>query len=554
MRSAWETYMIRLLTLLVGIASLSLLGACGSGAGSGTSSSASVSPAIPASSLPSFPLPSMELLRQVSFEEGNLEVPGAVDPITKILLPAYYRNYNGSSFTPFWGPGNYNRDALAHALYGFRDVSDYDRDKTIRLNWSEHQGRDKVYVGVANFSNDRWDWYVCDAQGVATLDEGRFADYHGTLFNIQFMLFVVVVPDNNGPWNLASARLGAPLAPNVTGVSLDSGEEGSTNLTITATNEGGSGSYDWVFGAGITTHSSPDQASQVISLGGPGLVPCSVTVSNAAGISEFQFFFTITPALEQPDITAVSPTSGDSGDVMDAIALNAGGPVVNWEWDFGGGATPNTSTEASPVITLGAAGTYNCSVLAANSQGQSLFNFQLQVFPGGNPPQVVSVSPLSGSSGAAVNFDTFIIGFVSSYEWDFGGAGTPNTSNQPTPVLTLGAPGIYDCTLTASNDNGSDIFNFQFEVTGALDPPLLTAISPQNGAGGTQVTFSATNIGGPVDSWEWDFGGAGTPNTSTLESPTITLGPPFPLPYTVEVIAHNAAGSSMFSIDFTIIP
>ncbi|HYE79601.1 MAG TPA: PKD domain-containing protein, partial [bacterium] len=45
-------------------------------------------------------------------------------------------------------------------------------------------------------------------------------------------------------------------------------------------------------------------------------------------------------------------------------------PTV-WNWDFGGGATPNTATGAAPQVTLGAAGVYNGTVTATNAAGSS---------------------------------------------------------------------------------------------------------------------------------------------------------------------------------------
>lgn len=91
-------------------------------------------------------------------------------------------------------------------------------------------------------------------------------------------------------------------------------------------------------------------------------------------------------------------------------------------------------------------------------------------------------------------------------------------------------------------------------VEDLLQPPNITAVSPTGNVGcASQVlSFSATNTGGPVDTWSWNFGGGATPNTSGAESPSVTLSAT-PNTYNGSVTATNAAGSSgPFNFVFTI--
>jgi hypothetical protein len=46
------------------------------------------------------------------------------------------------------------------------------------------------------------------------------------------------------------------------------------------------------------------------------------------------------------------PTGLNAGDTFTFSVTTSGPDVVAWEWDFGGGATPNTSTAEMPLVTL----------------------------------------------------------------------------------------------------------------------------------------------------------------------------------------------------------
>lgn len=57
-------------------------------------------------------------------------------------------------------------------------------------------------------------------------------------------------------------------------------------------------------------------------------------------------------------------------------AETSGSPVVSWEWDFGGGASPNESTEAAPYVYLlnpsfDEDAKYTCTLIVRDAQGNS---------------------------------------------------------------------------------------------------------------------------------------------------------------------------------------
>lgn len=60
------------------------------------------------------------------------------------------------------------------------------------------------------------------------------------------------------------------------------------------------------------------------------------------------------------------------------------------------------------------------------------------------------------TAGGYVSFTDLSTGSPSSWSWDFGTGGTPNTSTQQNPVIQFNTPGTYTVSLIASNGNGSN--------------------------------------------------------------------------------------------------
>lgn len=88
------------------------------------------------------------------------------------------------------------------------------------------------------------------------------------------------------------------------------------------------------------------------------------------------------PGTQPPSITAITPLSGQTGDEVTFTATATGSTITNWQWTFGGGATPNAAHHGPTVsVTLGAAGTYECSVVGQNAWFGTTTNFTLIVTP-----------------------------------------------------------------------------------------------------------------------------------------------------------------------------
>jgi PKD repeat protein len=339
-----------------------------------------------------------------------------------------------------------------------------------------------------------------------------------------------------------------PQNSSISGVNPESGVEGTEVTFIVSYGGVSPTSYAWDFGGGASPGNSIEP-SPTVTLGVPGDYSASVSVTGAGGTENY--FFTLSVLEGVPLITEVSPLSGDAGDVLNMLATNLGGAIDTWDWNFGSAATPSTSSAVSPAITLGTSGNYPCSVTATNAKGNHTFNFTLSVLP--PPPFLTNVSPATGVAGSSLSPTASNTGGqASSWAWYFGGGATPNSSALPTPTVTLGAVGIYNCSVVATNINGSVIFPFTLTIT--APPPDITAVAPKSGVSGAVIQPVPTNAGGPVESWTWNFGGGALPNTSNDASPQITLGAPGS--YNASVIAQTGGEISqrLFTLTVSVAP
>ncbi len=188
-----------------------------------------------------------------------------------------------------------------------------------------------------------------------------------------------------------------------------------------------------------------------------------------------------------PTVRITSPTEGAlfnertvqfSGEWSDPD-----GEIRSILWSFGDGAT---STEAAPTHTYAQGGRYTVELTVTdnkNTKTSARVNFSLNQEPiafatakipessesvpskyiSGEPPLTVQFS-----SGASKDPD----GSIASVAWDFGDG---TTSSDPNPTHTYTEPGVYEVTLTVTDDHGltAQDTSVRIEVK-APEPTVLT--------------------------------------------------------------------------------
>lgn len=131
-----------------------------------------------------------------------------------------------------------------------------------------------------------------------------------------------------------------------------------------------------------------------------------------------------------------------------------------------------------------------------------------------------------------------------SWTWTFPG-GNPSSSTSRNPTVTYSNSGVFNVTLTATNQAGSNSLTklSYINVTQATNVPV--ADFDVNGAtttlnAGQQISFRDKSVNNPT-SWSWSFPG-GNPSSSNLQNPVVTYNNSGS--FNVTLISANQAGSN----------
>lgn len=129
---------------------------------------------------------------------------------------------------------------------------------------------------------------------------------------------------------------------------------------------------------------------------------------------------------------------------------------------------------------------------------------------------------------------------IKTYFWDFGVAGTADTSNLSRPTFTFPDTGVYRITLiTNRNQDCSDTAYAIARVFPGFFPKFQALDGCRNVP--IQFTDQTSTVYGVVDYWKWFFGNPiVNQDTSRLQNPTYSY--PNLGTYTVQLIVGNSKG------------
>jgi PKD repeat protein len=455
------------------------------------------------------------------------------------------------ALSPNWSAATPQPAGLALALYRFT-VAGYTGPTELHVDWTGSAAASDRFVAVADFTRNRWAFLPIAADGSVALTAEQFAAATAPA-TVEFL--AVAVSTGSLPSQLAEIRIGENQGPlHISGVTPTGvAVYRTTTLSPVYTGENPA-SWTWDFGGAVNTTYRGRNPSVYFST--KGAFNCKLTAVDNHGVTtEFPFQLQVLDqSLVAPEVTAVLPNAAETGTQQLFYPFQDGGEPTAWSWNFGGGATPNTSTDDWPTVTLGAPGAYQASVTASNSHGSTTVNFTLYVVPAGGdlPPALYdySLDTYELDAGQPVTISAANDGGdATSWSWDFGTAAQPSTSTEASPQIVLPNGGVFHCSVTATNAVGSSTLNFTLNVQQPAVPELtnLNANDPQTGI---PLTVYANNAGGAGYAWSWDFGGASNPNTSTSDAPRIT--PLAAGTYHGTVIARNNVGSSTLHFDLVV--
>ncbi|MBL7825761.1 MAG: PKD domain-containing protein [Saprospiraceae bacterium] len=288
--------------------------------------------------------------------------------------------------------------------------------------------------------------------------------------------------------------------------------------------------YSWDFGDG----GSSNEVNPSHTYAADGTYTVVLSATNACGTStSTQTVVVIT----EPDAGFTASNTSGCGPLTISFVNLSSENSTSWEWTFEGG-TPSTSTDENPVITFGAPGNYDVTLVATGPGGSNSFTQQ----------NFITVLPLP-TPGFTFNQSQNTIAFTNtstdatSYLWDFGDG---NNSVEQNPTHTYTADGTYTVTLTATNACGS----FTTTQTLTVVTPPIAAFTFNSASGCAPFTAFFNNTSSEnATSFEWTFE-SGDPAVSNLPNPSCTWNTPGV--YTVVLTASNSAGNSTATATITV--
>ncbi|HRJ29548.1 MAG TPA: PKD domain-containing protein [Cyclobacteriaceae bacterium] len=180
-------------------------------------------------------------------------------------------------------------------------------------------------------------------------------------------------------------------------------------------------------------------------------------------------------------------------------------------------ATFTTSHERDPpLISYGVSGSKKITLKATDVNGSIRSVSKTITISAGLSPDISFLSQ-NVCADHAINFTSVnTSGNITSYEWDFGDAGTSSLSN---PTHVYATAGSYDARLTVTASNGCS--NLAREQLTIFNQPVadfvLPAVSPictnQSYLFSNSTIFDAALI----PTWEWSVNGTSVSTTQNLE-------------------------------------
>ncbi|MEO7994667.1 MAG: hypothetical protein ABI743_09750 [bacterium] len=232
---------------------------------------------------------------------------------------------------------------------------------------------------------------------------------------------------------------------------------------------------------------------------------------------------------QPPRLTVVEQPGGVIGDTL-LFAVDTDDDLTEIHWAFGGGATPNLSTEESPVVRLTSAGEFDGEVQARNAAGwSSRIPFHYRVLAADEPPVVVGVSPIGviGRKEDQARVHATVLGAVETADWTwFPSSAVFNLGHMHSldPVLSLEQEGMVTGRVVVHGPLGS---SEPFEFTATISPQLpaeITRVSLTPGVRAHEYATLTASIAAHnhfLRDWEWNL----DPSTGTLPFSFSTPGP-----------------------------
>ena len=317
---------------------------------------------------------------------------------------------------------------------------------------------------------------------------------------------------------------------------------------LSQTNGGGDIQWSWNFGdpgSGPNNLSTLQNPAHTYAASGTYYVKLTVTnVNTCFDTITKTIFINVNPVADFSADTAClgSPTTFTDLSVPNAPA------IVSWSWNFGDGSALNTQT--NPVHTYLNDGVFTVILTITNSNG-CVNSIAKQVLVNPLPTAAFSFTAQNclGSPVCFTDMSTTppgYLGHIVRWVWDFGDGTTQTIWYPANPDVCHTFTGTSIAHVVRLTVTTSDSCSHYIEHTvNSVPSPIADFGFSTVNCAGQAFQFndqSLMNGGGPVVSWNWNFGDltSGGNNNSNLQNPTHTFATSNT--YTVTLIISNIAG------------
>jgi gliding motility-associated-like protein len=266
--------------------------------------------------------------------------------------------------------------------------------------------------------------------------------------------------------------------------------------------------YEWDFGDGKTSGDKDPSHTYTA----PGNYTVKLTITNAAGCKEViekkEYI-----KIKMPEVAIVNlPTEGCVPlKVSPLLNINTFDPIVDYQWDFGNGAT---ASGKSPTYTYTTTGVYTVTLTYKTAGGcTNTITVADGVQVGDKPNVNFTVTPTDFCASVAAQFTDLSTATppVNRWRWNFGDGTTSNLQN---PSHVFADIGQFDITLTAYS-NGCPSTLVIPKMVNVKAPIAIFKVDMCS----DPYTKNFTDQSILPETWFWEFGDG---NTSTLQHPSHT--------------------------------
>ena len=301
-------------------------------------------------------------------------------------------------------------------------------------------------------------------------------------------------------------------------------------ITFTQSSTGDQLTYAWDFDDGSTAATA---GPHTVTYAAPGTYSVSLTVTGFCGTSTVVHNVVVLPF---PIADFTPNVNAGCMPLTVSFTNNSTLGATSYNWNFGTGAVPATSTLYNPLpVTYNTAGTSTVT-LTVNALGcVSTHTENISISP--LPVPAFTLTPNNGCTPLNVSItNTSAVTAGDTYQWDLGNGNTSTLQNPPAQIYT--APGladvVYTVELIVTTAAGCSATLTQTITVHPLPIADFTPLPDTVCANSPVAYLNNSTLG---NTWQWSFGDAGT---STLMSPSHTYTSQGT--YTAQLIAISAFG------------